>query len=77
VCRPTVFFAEDEDEVGSAVLEVGVQVGHEADQAALHRGALLRSEGRVSQRRQDLTAGINNQFSCLEGILSEKCNLKK
>ncbi|TNN28770.1 hypothetical protein EYF80_061082 [Liparis tanakae] len=61
--RHTVFFAEDEDEVGGAVLEVGVQVGHEADQAALHRGALLRPLGRVPQRRQDLTAGINKQLS--------------
>lgn len=65
----TVFLAEDKDEVGGAVFEVRIQVSHEADQPTLHRGAFLRSVGRVSQRRQDLKTGGGVRVSHLPKIL--------
>lgn len=37
----TIFLAEDKDEVSCAVFDVCIQMSHETDQAALHRGAFL------------------------------------
>lgn len=57
----TVFLTEDKDKVSSAVFEICIQMGHETDEATLHGRALLWPVCYVSQRRENLKAGLELQ----------------
>lgn len=62
VSAPTIFLAEDKDEVSRTVFEICIQMSHETDQATLHCGAFLWPLRCIFQRRQNLMKGIGSVF---------------